>query len=199
MKTPVARPVEQSIEEFAMHRIRVGLFLLALAALPVSPGPFSAEVRAVEIAHVDPDLMQALDATIRAEPENAGAYMQRGLLFNHLEETDRAIADFSAVIRLAPENVDARNFRGTLYYRQNRLDAALADFEAAIAIAPDFAVLYYNRAYVRRDLGDLTGAIADFETGATLSEDKGDRATAAEARAAIEQLQQQLGSATAGE
>ncbi len=175
-----------------MSRMRTWLFL-AMTALPVAAPVLPLQLaRAVEVAHVDPELLERLDAAIVADPQNVGAYMQRGLLFNHLEDSERAIADFSAVIRLAPDNVDARNFRGTLYYRQNQLDKALADFERAVALAPDFPILYYNRAYVRRDLGDVAGAIADFEAGAALSERQGDTATATEARATIRELRQQL-------
>lgn len=144
------------------------------------------------VAHVDPAVLEALDAAILKDPNNASAYMQRGLLFNHLEDEDRAIADFSEVIRLAPDNPDAYNFRGTLYYRRSQLAEALADFERAVVLAPEFAVLYFNRAYVRRDLGDLEGAIADFTQGASLAEQQGDAATAAEARAAIAELTAQL-------
>lgn len=147
---------------------------------------------ATTLAHVDPALLETLDAAILEDPDNASAYMQRGLLFNHLEKEERAIADFSEVIRIAPESVDAYNFRGTLYYRRAQLDRALADFERAIAIAPEFAVLYFNRAYVRRDLGDLEGAIADFNQGAALAEQQGDTATVAEARAAVAELTTQL-------
>ncbi|MEO0946927.1 MAG: tetratricopeptide repeat protein [Cyanobacteria bacterium J06641_5] len=156
------------------------------------PGGFWVAPAATEIAHVDPTLLETLDAAILEDPDDASAYMQRGLLFNHLEKEDRAIADFSEVIRIAPENVDAYNFRGTLYYRRAQLKRALADFERAIVLAPEFSVLYFNRAYVRRDLGDLEGAIVDFNQGAALAEQQGDAATAAEARAAIAELTTQL-------
>ena len=165
----------------------------ALLAVPrATVADTSALGTAVEIAHADPALLEALDAAILEDPDNASAYMQRGLLFNHLEDEERAIADFSEVIRLVPENPDAYNFRGTLYYRRGQFDRALADFERAIALAPEFAVLYFNRAYVRRDLGDLEGAIVDFTQGATLAERQGDATTAAEARAAAAELTAQL-------
>lgn len=180
-----------------MNVLRLWLLLLSIASGVVLAAPARSlaggaaagdPIVKEELAHVDPALLEFLDATILEDPDNASAYMQRGLLFNHLEDEERAIADFSEVIRLAPDNPDAYNFRGTLYYRRSQLEPALADFERAIALAPEFAVLYFNRAYVRRDLGDLEGAIADFNRGAALAEQQGDAATAAEARAEAAEL-----------
>lgn len=139
-------------------------------------------------AHFDPALMELLNQAIADDPNNATAYLQRGLAFNHLEEYDRAIADFSAAIRIDPTLVDAYNFRGTLLYRDGQLQQALADFNRALELAPEFAVAYFNRGYVRRDLGDIPGAIADFERGADLSEQQGDLATATQARAILSEL-----------
>lgn len=142
------------------------------------------------LAHFDPALMEALNEAIRADPDNIDAYLQRGLAHNHLEDYQRAIADFSEVLRIDPENVDAYNFRGTIYFRLGQHQQALADYNRALQLDPEFPILYYNRGYVRLDLGDRAGAIADFQQGADLSARQGDTAISEQAQAIARQIQQ---------
>lgn len=142
-------------------------------------------------AHFDPEVMEMLNETIRNDPNNVAAYLERGLARNHLENYRGAIADFTEVIRIQPDNIDAHNYRGTIYYHLGEYDKALADYNRALELG-EFAILYFNRGYVHHAQGDLEAAIADFERGANLSQEQGDMLIYQEARHFIEQLEQQL-------
>lgn len=140
------------------------------------------------IAHVNPEVMRMIQEAIQNNPNDPQPYLQRGLAYNHLEEYDKALADFAKVIELDPNNVDAYNFRGTMYFRLGDYERALADYNEAMKLNPDYALLYFNRGYVKVELGSIESAIEDFQTGANLAKQQGDFNTYQQAEAVIEKL-----------
>ncbi|NJK46852.1 tetratricopeptide repeat protein [Candidatus Gracilibacteria bacterium] len=142
------------------------------------------------IAHYDIDELEGVEKRIRANPNDAEAYLHRAMIRSHSQEDFAgAIEDFNKVIQLDPNRAEAYNYRGTSYFWLKDYQKAMADYDRAIRLAPNLAIAYYNRAYVRLEMGDKQGAIADFRQGATLSQKEGDMMSYDQAQQMIQDLQ----------
>lgn len=143
------------------------------------------------IAHYDVDELEGVEKRIRENPNDAGAYLHRGLIRSHSQEDFQgAIADFSKAIELNPNLAEAYNYRGTSYFWLEKYQQALDDYSQALRLDPNLTIAYYNRAYVRIELGDKKGAIADFQRGAELSKKEGDTMSYEQALEIIRGLEQ---------
>lgn len=77
-------------------------------------------------------------------------YYNRGLAFDRLGRTDRAVADYDAALRLAPGLAPAALNRGVLRLRAGRLAEAEADFDLALRNGADSTAVETNRALLRK-------------------------------------------------
>ena len=68
---------------------------------------------------------------IRLNPQNAGAYHNRGVAYARLGQYERAIQDFDEAIRLNPQNAGAYHNRGVAYGRIGKSIEAERDFAKA--------------------------------------------------------------------
>jgi tetratricopeptide (TPR) repeat protein len=89
---------------------------------------------------------------LEADPDDAGAYQNRGLAYYKKGEYDKAIADYTRVIELDPQLAVAYNNRGLAYYKDDAYAKGIADFNKAIELNPIYSEAYHNRgnAYDRR-------------------------------------------------
>lgn len=140
-------------------------------------------------AHYDPIMLEALNESIVAAPNNARAYQARGLIWIHAEDYAAAAADFGEVIRLEPENVQAFVYRGTSRFWLGQYAGALTDFDRAITLGNNEAVVYFNRGYVHRVQGNFEQALADFQRGAALAQAANNTETFQQARSLITDLE----------
>ncbi|MCU0535821.1 MAG: tetratricopeptide repeat protein [Hydrococcus sp. Prado102] len=160
--------------------------------LAVNPGqtPDSSLIPANAVAHYDIDELEGVEKRIRANPNDADAYLHRAMIRSHSQEDFAgAIEDFNKAIQLDPNQAEAFNYRGTSYFWLKDYQKAMADYNQAIRLDPNLAIAYYNRAYVRLEMGDKQGAIADFRQGATLSKKEGDMMSYDQAQQMIQDLQ----------
>ena len=83
---------------------------------------------------------------IRLDPENAEAYVDRGMAWQAKGDFDKAIADFDAAIRLDPE--DARRYvdRGMAWAAKGHFEQAIADFNEAVRLDPELVRRSRSRA-----------------------------------------------------
>ncbi|MEM8780974.1 MAG: tetratricopeptide repeat protein [Cyanobacteria bacterium P01_G01_bin.49] len=143
------------------------------------------------LAHYDVDELEAVEKAIQEDPNNADAYLKRGIIRSHSQEDfTGAIEDFTKAIRLQPE-AETYNYRGTAYFWLQKYQKAIEDYEQAIALDPVLAIAYYNRAYAQLELGNTSKAIEDFRKGATLSEQQGDSISHQQALQLIEDLEEE--------
>ncbi len=105
--------------------------------------------------------IQRFTDQIRAEPEKAVYYVNRGLVWLEMGENSLAIKDFDEAIRLDPKNDVPYQNRGRAWSQKGEYDKAIADFSAAIRIDPKDALSYKNRGAVWRDKKDFDKAITD--------------------------------------
>jgi tetratricopeptide (TPR) repeat protein len=87
-----------------------------------------------------------LSKVISLRRDNATAWMQRGLCYNRLGDTDRALADLNLACRLRPDNFRPWLERGRCLRTQQRSEDAISDLSKAAELGP-------NETLVRLELG----------------------------------------------
>lgn len=84
-------------------------------------------------------------------------------------DTDRAIADYTAAIRRDPKNANAYYNRGNAYSEKGDTDRAIADYTETVRLNPTYANAYYNRGNSYSNKGDMDRAIADYTAAIRLN------------------------------
>jgi tetratricopeptide (TPR) repeat protein len=107
-------------------------------------------------------IIARMDGVVEAYPEEASAYIVRGLAFGELGEDELAIEDFTQAIELDGQNPAAYLNRGGVYYEMGDYDRAIEDYDTALAIDPEYPLLYYNRGLVNYARGELEQALVDY-------------------------------------
>lgn len=144
-----------------------------------------------QLAHYDVDELEQVEQEIQSDPNNADAYLKRGLIRSHSQEDFRgAVEDFTQVIRLEP-TAETYNYRGTAYFWLQEYNKAIEDYQQAIALNPSLAVAYFNRGYAYLELGNKLEAIKDFSKGASLSRQQGDDSSYQQALQLIQALKEE--------
>ena len=109
---------------------------------------------------------QAIAAYLRAidlNPNNTGAYNNRGIAYGVKDELDRALEDFDKAIELNPKLADAYNNRGNAYRIKGEFDRAFEDFDKAIELNPKLADAYNGRGAAYREKCEFDRALEDFD------------------------------------
>ena len=115
---------------------------------------------------------QLSEKTKGINPEDVGAYKNRGNNRYDLGDYRGAIADYTQVIQVAPD-ADVYIKRGDAYYDFGDKEAAIADYTEAIKINPNDAAIYYKRGNIFYGLEDKEAAITDFQKAAELYQQQG--------------------------
>jgi tetratricopeptide (TPR) repeat protein len=103
-----------------------------------------------------------LNEAIRINPNNAQAYIGRGVARTLLKDLQGAIADYNQAIKIDPNNADIYNLRGNARTLLKDTEGAIADYNQAIKINPNNVAAYFNRGTRYQFIGDSQRAIADF-------------------------------------
>lgn len=82
---------------------------------------------------------------LKNEPNDYKALFYRGLAYQHKEEKEMAIADFTAAIEIRPNLYEALFYRG---YAHETADQTIADYSAALKIKPDYYDALLHRGFV---------------------------------------------------
>ncbi len=112
------------------------------------------------------DVEGAVEDTSRAidlEPDNAYAWMHRGLNHYRAKEYRKALADYDRAIELSPSMSSAYHNRCTTDIKLERYDAAISDAERSIALGNSDPVVYRLLGNARRLDGDLRGAMKAYD------------------------------------
>jgi tetratricopeptide (TPR) repeat protein len=140
-----------------------GMSCLAYAdALDLLKAGLAARIRGDFAAAVD-FYTQAID-TGRLSSADLGAVLtSRGVAYDMMGQTTRAIDDFTAAIRLNPDHSDPYIHRGLEWVKQREFNRAIADFSDAIARDPSRAFLALNdRGNAYEAVGEYDRAIEDY-------------------------------------
>jgi tetratricopeptide (TPR) repeat protein len=107
------------------------------------------------------DAGEKLDRAIKAQPDVADAYYQRGRVLHQKKDFDRAKADLDQAVRLKPDFTAAYEERGIVAMARRRWEAAIVDFDRVLTVDPNNVAILVRRGTAHRQAGALDAAIAD--------------------------------------
>ncbi len=120
------------------------------------------------------DAFEDVDKAIQLGSKDPRWYALRGDILMELEETQRAIADYTfALEHSAPDSMVLFK-RSMSYFFLEKKDSALADINAAIAIAPANAGMFYLRALIYQRTEQYAQAAVDYERYGKLEQGDGE-------------------------
>ena len=119
----------------------------------------------------DDQVLSALNAAIRSDPENAMSFANRGALFLRASAYDKARADFDKAISLDPKDPLAYSNRSSLFMLQTETEKALSDIDEAIRLSPDHSYGYFHRACIWAMRKEYQKALDDFDKAIGLGPD----------------------------
>ena len=109
-------------------------------------------------------MLQALEAKVRQDPNDVGAWIQLGHLNFDRNAVPQAIEAYEKALALQPDNAPVRTDLGIMYRRANRPEDAIREFDRAIAIDPQLQNAHFNKGIVMlHDLDNREGAIQAWE------------------------------------
>jgi antitoxin component YwqK of YwqJK toxin-antitoxin module/Tfp pilus assembly protein PilF len=100
--------------------------------------------------------------------KDAACFIDAGISYKKIKQTDRAIALFNEAIRIKPDSATGYKRRGDTYQKSKQYEKALADYSEAIRIKPDYTDAYYARGHTYKFALMFEQAIADFRETARL-------------------------------
>ncbi|WP_165371588.1 DUF3857 domain-containing protein [Pseudolysobacter antarcticus] len=109
----------------------------------------------------------SLDGNTLADRDRAAALIERGIIYDDLGESDKALVDFDAAIKLAPKNANAYYERGNSLLTKGRFKEAIDSFSRALALGvEDSDGVQTHRGIAEYFSADNTAALDDFAHGA---------------------------------
>ncbi|MGE0432679.1 MAG: tetratricopeptide repeat protein [Planctomycetota bacterium] len=109
------------------------------------------------------------DESIRLQPDDAGAYLNRGNVHSALGHNELAVADYTKAIELAPDDPMAYGNRGTQLYMMENPTAALRDLDRALLMRPDSVDWLTSRGLVWQALDKWDRSLDDLRRAADLA------------------------------
>ena len=103
-----------------------------------------------------------LNRVLEIDPDDAKAYVDRGLVYMELGMYDETLKDFDRTIENNPEDAIAYNVRGMVYAMRGLSNLAIANFAKAIELDPNSWEAYNNRGLVYFENSYYSKAITDF-------------------------------------
>ena len=103
-----------------------------------------------------------LNRAIELNPDKAGGYSLRSLLYKNSKQYSLALADINKVIQLEPGKATSYYFRGDLYLKLGDYNRAVEDFNRARELDPDLYVVNFGLAKAHEKLGRYDLAIEDY-------------------------------------
>ena len=101
----------------------------------------------------------------------AQLYQNRGVAWQDVGNTDRALLDFDRCIELLPDQPAFYENRGLIYVDKKLFDVAFRDFDRALELDSKNARGYVNRAWAARLMGDLEQSVRDYSQALRLQPD----------------------------
>lgn len=110
---------------------------------------------------------------LRLKPDDAKAFMWRGIAYTKLQNIDSAFIDFEHSLKLQPDNYEVYYWLGLLYYEKNNYITALNYLDKAISLENTKSDIYSWRGLVRYKLKMLDASIDDFNKALSIKPDDG--------------------------
>ncbi len=118
---------------------------------------------------VTPDF-EALDDTVKSNPNDSIAWNDRGLARHAAGQYELAAQDFERAVELDPQDARYLVNRGLAYHGLGQFERAIDDYDVAIAMRQGFFysgeshyfAFFYNRGLANFQLGEYHSAASDF-------------------------------------
>lgn len=81
--------------------------------------------------------IEAYTKAVELNPNDSGAYNNRGIVYHLTSEFEKAIADYTKAAELNPYHFSAYNNRGLVYKEIGNVEQAIADFRKALELDAD--------------------------------------------------------------
>ncbi|MFC0774220.1 tetratricopeptide repeat protein [Terrimonas alba] len=102
---------------------------------------------------------------VSADTTNYQGFVQRGFLFNEMDEMEKSYDDYSKAITIYPDSALAYHYRAILLFRLMYTDEAIYDNTRAIELAVDDSmrmICFANRGNAKQQKRDFQGAYEDY-------------------------------------
>ncbi|NOT31602.1 MAG: tetratricopeptide repeat protein [Planctomycetes bacterium] len=106
---------------------------------------------------------------IELDPQDFGAFYERGFSLYHQREFARALADYDRALALEPGIAALHGERGDLLREMDALGPAVAAYDAAIELRPTWVEAYSGRAQALNSLTDYAAALRDLRRATELA------------------------------
>gem|GEM_PF-5806638 len=163
--------VELNSRKFSKSKVPAALDELVAVSKPVQPAE---EAIVVDRKREACRRRDEFSAQIKANPDDAHAYIMRALAKTGLGDIEGAMEDYDKSIELRPDHASNYRRRAFLKERSGDLVGAMEDFDKSIELRPDHASDYWFRAHFKERSGDLVGAMEDFDKSIELRPDHAD-------------------------
>lgn len=120
------------------------------------------------------DAIDYYGLSIKYNPENAQAFLQRGICYEELDQTERALDDYCCSIELAETEPDGWFVRGQLLARMGRFEEAESDYTRTIELDPCHSEAFYARGLVLQEMDCYGKAMDDYTTAIKLDPANGE-------------------------
>ncbi len=107
---------------------------------------------------------------LEISPNLANAYLERGVSYAYLNESDQAITDLGQAIALNPNLAHAFSARGSIYRQRGDFQHAMQDFSDSLKIEPSLDA-YYERGQTYEALLEHQKAIEDYDRALAVMRD----------------------------
>jgi tetratricopeptide (TPR) repeat protein len=143
------------------------IFALLLMCVPVAAADLAEQYygEAVNFSHAGKyaDALTAYDKVVFIRPNNADAWLERGVALENLGRYSDAVNSYDKAIVLQPAFAEAWYNRGIALRKLGRYADAISSYDKAIAISPSYIEALLNRGVALDYLGRYDEAIASYE------------------------------------
>jgi tetratricopeptide (TPR) repeat protein len=125
--------------------------------------------------------VDALTKAIAKDPSNFGAFLNRGVAYENLEQYEKALADYDSAIAIVPRFGRAFHGRGHVHNNMKQYEQAVADYDDALKNADnlvidalgnpaevDKAAVYYDRGNALYELKKFDESVTSFTSAIAL-------------------------------
>ena len=112
----------------------------------------------------NPQMVAALEADVKRDPNNVGAWIQLGNIHFDNNRYQASIDAYEKALVIDPNNANVLTDLGVMYRRNKQPREAIKRFDMAMQVDPKHEVCRFNKGIVLlHDLNDFEGAIQSWE------------------------------------
>jgi tetratricopeptide (TPR) repeat protein/tRNA A-37 threonylcarbamoyl transferase component Bud32 len=122
------------------------------------------------LEHYD-EAVASCDRTLRENPQDALAWLMRGMALENLQRYDEAVASYDQVVQLQPEDHLAWFKRGAALEQIQRLEEALTSYSNVVQLQPEHHWAWHDRGRVLEMLHNYEAALVSYDKAVQIKPD----------------------------